>query len=112
MYEAEHVELGRKLAIKVLAPGHASAPDALDRFRREARAVARLSHPNLVQLYDFGKSLDGRVFLAMELLDGRDARQAPEGLARDGLARGGAASPSTRAARSRRRTRRGSCTAT
>jgi serine/threonine protein kinase len=70
VYEAEHVELGRKVALKVLAAGHASATDAIERFRREARAVARLSHPNLVQLYDFGKSLDGRVFLAMELLRG------------------------------------------
>ena len=71
MWEAEHVELGRKLAIKVLSPGHGSASDAIDRFRREARAVARLSHPNLVQLYDSGRSLDGRVFLpAMELLVG------------------------------------------
>jgi serine/threonine-protein kinase len=70
VYEAEHVELGRKVALKLLAPEHAAATDAIDRFRREARAIARLSHPNLVSLYDFGKSLDGRVFLAMELLDG------------------------------------------
>jgi serine/threonine-protein kinase len=70
VYEAEHVELGRKVALKVLSPAHASAHDAIDRFRREARVVARLSHPNLVALHDFGKSLDGRVFLAMELLVG------------------------------------------
>jgi serine/threonine-protein kinase len=70
VYDAEHVELGRRVALKVLAAGHASATDAIERFRREARAVAKLSHPNLVQLYDFGKSLDGRVFLAMELLRG------------------------------------------
>jgi serine/threonine-protein kinase len=70
VYEAEHIELGRLVALKVLAPEHATATDAIERFRREARAVAKLSHPNLVQLFDFGKSLDGRVFLAMELLDG------------------------------------------
>jgi serine/threonine protein kinase len=78
VYEAEHVELGRKIALKVLAPAHTASPAALDRFRREARAVARLSHPNLVQLYDFGRSLDGRVYFAMELLHGTtlDARIA------------------------------------
>jgi serine/threonine-protein kinase len=70
VWEAEHVELGRRIAIKVLAPEHASSPAALERFRREARAVAGLSHPNLVQILDFGKSLDGRVFLAMELCVG------------------------------------------
>ncbi len=70
VWAGEHVELGRKLAIKVLLPGHGSATDAIERFRREARAVASLSHPNLVQLYDFGRSVDGRVFLAMELLHG------------------------------------------
>ncbi|MDB4945792.1 MAG: Serine/threonine-protein kinase PknB [Labilithrix sp.] len=70
VYEAEHVELGRKYAVKVLTSAHAAAKDAVERFRREARAVAKLSHPNLVQLHDFGKSTDGRVFLAMQLLDG------------------------------------------
>ena len=76
VWEAEHVELGRKVALKVLAPEHSSSQAALERFRREARAVAQLSHPNLVQILDFGKSLDGRVFLAMELLEGQtlDAR--------------------------------------
>ena len=70
VYEAEHMELGRRVALKVLAPEHASAKDSIDRFRREARSIAKLSHPNLCLLYDFGKSLDGRVFLAMELLAG------------------------------------------
>jgi serine/threonine-protein kinase len=70
VWEAEHVELGRRVALKILAPEHASSAAAVERFRREARAVARLSHPNLVQILDFGKSLDGRTFLAMELLAG------------------------------------------
>lgn len=71
VFEAEHVELGRKYAVKVLSQAHAAATDSVERFRREARAIANLSHPNLVRLHDFGKSLDGRVFLAMELLDGK-----------------------------------------
>ena len=71
VFEAEHVELGRRYAVKVLTSAHAAAHDAVDRFRKEARAVAKLSHPNLVQLHDFGKSIDGRVFLVMELLAGQ-----------------------------------------
>ncbi len=70
VYEAEHVELGRKVAIKVLSALHAGSQSALERFRREARAVASLSHPNLVELFDFGKSLDGRAYFAMELCTG------------------------------------------
>jgi len=70
VFKAEHIELGRKYAVKVLSSAHAAAHDAVERFRREARAVAKLSHPNLVQLHDFGKSTDGRVFLVMELLSG------------------------------------------
>lgn len=74
--EAEHIELGRKYAVKILAPTHGTAEGSLDRFRQEARAVAKLCHPNIVGLHDFGKSWDGRVFLAMELLSGTtlDAR--------------------------------------
>jgi eukaryotic-like serine/threonine-protein kinase len=76
VYEAEHVDLGRNVALKILHAGSASAPEPMERFRREARAVASLSHPNLVQLYDFGKSFDGRGYLAMELCPGEtlDAR--------------------------------------
>ncbi|MBV9947857.1 MAG: serine/threonine protein kinase [Myxococcales bacterium] len=70
VWEAEHVELGRRVALKVLATEHAASPVALTRFRREARALASLSHPNLVETLDFGRALDGRVFLAMELLEG------------------------------------------
>ncbi len=70
VWESEHVELGRKLALKLLAPEQSSATDAIERFRKEARAIAELHHPNLCLLYDFGKSLDGRIFIAMELLQG------------------------------------------
>ncbi|MFO0673680.1 MAG: serine/threonine-protein kinase [Polyangiaceae bacterium] len=75
VFEAEHVELGRHVAIKILTPEHGSAKDAVERFRREARAIAGLTHPNLCLLYDFGRALDGRVFLAMELLRGQTLEQ-------------------------------------
>jgi serine/threonine-protein kinase len=82
VFKAEHVELGRRYAVKVLSTAHAAAHDAVERFRREARTIAKLSHPNLVQLHDFGKSQDGRVFLAMELLAGKTLDQhAEKGLA-------------------------------
>lgn len=70
VYEAEHVELDRKVALKVLEVAHSASSDAVERFRQEARTIARLRHPNVAYLHDFGRSLDGRVFLAMELLDG------------------------------------------
>ena len=79
VFEAEHTELGRKYAVKVLTTAHAAATDAVERFRREARAIANLSHPNLVRLHDFGKSLDGRVFLCMELLEGKTLDEHTDG---------------------------------
>jgi serine/threonine-protein kinase len=70
VYEAEHVDLARRVALKVLGADPATAAGALDRFRAEARALASLEHPNLVELYDFGTSLDGRTYFAMELCRG------------------------------------------
>ena len=68
--EAEHVDLGRQVAIKVLSAHHAMSSDYAQRFRREARTLSKLSHPNLVTLHDFGQTADGRLFCAMELLAG------------------------------------------
>jgi serine/threonine-protein kinase len=70
VYEAHHVDLGRSVALKVLPKESCQSPDLETRFRREARAIARLRHPNLVGLHDFGVSADGRPFYAMELLEG------------------------------------------
>ncbi len=68
VYEAEHPRLSRKLAIKVLL-GRKSKSDLAERFRREAEAVSRLNHPNIVQVFDFGEH-NGVPYLAMPLVDG------------------------------------------
>src|SRR5690606_14669879 len=63
-------ELDRKLAIKLIHPRVARRGEARSRMLREAKGLARLSHPNVVQVYDAG-AVDGRVFIAMELVDGQ-----------------------------------------
>ena len=82
VYEAEHLELGRRLAIKVLDPEHTMSRDFAARFRREARALSRLAHPGLVRVYDFGQAADGRLFCAMELCEGETLKSL---LAREAL---------------------------
>jgi tetratricopeptide (TPR) repeat protein len=71
VYRARDVELAREVALKVLPPGLAANRDAVDRFRREARLAARLSHKNIVTLYDWGQD-GGTWFLALEFIDGTD----------------------------------------
>jgi hypothetical protein len=69
VYKARHVALNRTVALKmILARGHATA-DELERFRREAEAVARLQHPNIVQIHEIGAH-DGLPYFALEFLDG------------------------------------------
>ena len=70
VYEARHVDLGRRVALKVLAEEHAGSAEAAERFRREARALSRLSNPAVVALHDFGVSTDGRLYGVMELYEG------------------------------------------
>jgi serine/threonine protein kinase/tetratricopeptide (TPR) repeat protein len=69
VYAAYHEGLDRKLAIKVLNKQRAGRADLEARLRREARALAKLSHPNVVQVYDVGE-FEGRVFVAMEFVEG------------------------------------------
>src|SRR5918999_1245505 len=69
VYRAMDTRLGREVAVKVISGHLMDDPNALARFEREARAVAALSHPNIVALYDVGRQ-DGVVFAVMELLEG------------------------------------------
>ncbi len=80
VYKARQTHLDRVVALKVLPPALAKDPAFAERFAREARALARLNHPNIVQLYDFGQSApaqDGSAYfyLLLEYVDGVNLRQ-------------------------------------
>jgi len=70
VYLGEHVKMGRKSAIKVLTRGLAQDHEAIARFNREAANAARINHPNVCAIYDFGESDEGLIYLAMEFIEG------------------------------------------
>ncbi len=70
VYEAENVDVGKRIAIKVLAAELANSAVVIERFIREARAAASVKSPYIVEVYDSGRLEDGRPFIAMELLEG------------------------------------------
>ncbi len=74
VYVAEDLKLGRRIALKVLPPELAASPEGLERFRREARAVAALNHPNIVTLHSVEEA-GGIQFLTMELVQGMTLKQ-------------------------------------
>ena len=69
VYKARQTSLNRLVAVKTFLPGEDVRPDDLARFTREADSVARLQHPNIVQIYDYGEC-DGRPFLTLEFVEG------------------------------------------
>ena len=73
VYRARDERLGRNVALKILPDNFAKDPERLARFEREAKAVAALSHPNILGIYEFGNS-EGVAFAAMELLEGETLR--------------------------------------
>ncbi|MCP3919670.1 MAG: serine/threonine protein kinase [bacterium] len=88
VFRARQRKLDRPVAVKVLLPAPEDAPTWAERFEREARALAKLNHPNIVGVYDFGRA-DDLMFLVMEYVDGASLRElliegkltAPETLA-------------------------------
>jgi serine/threonine-protein kinase len=76
VYKAAEKSSGRVLAIKVLNPYMAGDPNWVQRFYNEAKATSALRHPNTIEMFEFGQTREGVLFLAMELLDGLSLRAA------------------------------------
>ena len=74
VYKARQKQLDRVVALKILPPEAGRDPAFAERFTREARALARLNHPNIVAVHDFGEA-NGLFYLLMEFVDGANLRQ-------------------------------------
>src|SRR5499427_585740 len=75
VYRAGRLLIGDRVAVKVLHPDQMADPQAVERFRREAQTAARLKHPNVVTVYDFGVSREGLNYQVMELAEGESLRR-------------------------------------
>ncbi|MEO5625784.1 MAG: protein kinase [Dokdonella sp.] len=85
VYSAVQCSLGREVAIKVVIPDDVDAADLLQRLENEARSLASLHHPNIVELYDFGRTPDGAMYYVMPLQPGGDLTRRTKPIAADAL---------------------------
>jgi len=76
VFKAHDPHLNRYVAIKTISPTLAGDPEFRQRFQREAQSAAQLNHPNIVTIYDFGNDEAGLTYMAMELVEGTDLREA------------------------------------
>ena len=76
VYAGIHPVIGKKVAIKILKREIGSQADGAERFKREARAVNQIDHPNVIDIFSFGRLDDGRLYLVMDLVEGRSLRKA------------------------------------
>ena len=78
VYLAEHVTLNEKVAVKILHASLSQSPELFQRFEREAKAAAKMRHPNVVAAIDFGQEPDGTFYLVLEYVEGKTLRDAIE----------------------------------
>src|SRR5687768_18392916 len=75
VYKALQPAMNRMVAVKILHPKLANRKDLVSRFRREARAMSHLTHPNTVKVYLYGELEDGSLYIVMEYLEGKNLNQ-------------------------------------
>jgi serine/threonine protein kinase len=79
VFRANQTSMQRAVAVKTLHPALAAAPEFFERFRREAEIASRLRHPNIITIFDFGRTHDGTCYYVMELVEGQSLKQLVKG---------------------------------